>query len=224
MIAQKLLTELSKDETLAKKPYVILIDELFAIDVDSIPIENKFSYARESELGQAIKKVKELSREGAPALEPEGLAFSTQEQRVEKPEEIKAEVASILEEIMKETFQVSEPFQEEGEQITARQVEESKELALKPQPEASFYIQETISEVLKLIKERFDKLEELILSRQTQIDTKELADSLLEGIRLNLEEMVRQEVRKALEQLDMAKIIREETYKAVKERLKELIT
>ncbi|RMH09161.1 MAG: DNA-binding response regulator, partial [Aquificota bacterium] len=58
MIAQKLLTELSKDETLAKKPYVILIDELFAIDVASIPIENKFSYARESELGQAINKVK----------------------------------------------------------------------------------------------------------------------------------------------------------------------
>ncbi len=224
MIAQKLLTELSKDETLAKKPYVILIDELFAIDVASIPIENKFSYARESELGQAINKVKELSREGAPALELEELAFPTQEQKVEKPEEIKAEVASILEEIMKETFQVSEPFQEEGEQITARQVEESKELALKPQPEASFYIQETISEVLKLIKERFDKLEELILSRQTQIDTKELADSLLEGIRLNLEEMVRQEVRKALEQLDMVKILREETYKAVKERLKELIT
>lgn len=226
MIAQKLLIDLSKDEALSKKPYVILIDELFAIDVSSIPIENKFSYARESELSRAIEKLKELAKgklfaeetkEESPSWELESLTIPAEEQGVKEAEEVMSEASSLLEKIIEESFQVSEPTQE---------ATESRELLpqLQPEPAHTKESSQDISNVIELINERFSRLEELLSSRNVQVDAKELANTIIEGLRYDLEEVVRQEVRKAIEQLNLLKILREETYKAVKERLNELIT
>lgn len=63
MLAYRTLTDMARDESLAKKPYILLIDELFTIDVDSIPLERKYNFAREAELSKAIEKVLELTEE-----------------------------------------------------------------------------------------------------------------------------------------------------------------
>ncbi|MDW8097287.1 MAG: hypothetical protein RMI44_04055, partial [Aquificaceae bacterium] len=80
MLARKTLLEMAKDELLSKKPYVLLIDELFTIETEDIPLQKKYSFAREAELDKAIQKVKELVEETAPAVREEVVEVSPQQE------------------------------------------------------------------------------------------------------------------------------------------------
>ncbi|MCS7262821.1 MAG: hypothetical protein NZ560_05350, partial [Aquificaceae bacterium] len=80
MLARKTLLEMAKDELLSKKPYVLLIDELFTIETEDIPLQKKYSFAREAELDKAIQKVRELVEETAPAVREEVVEVSPQQE------------------------------------------------------------------------------------------------------------------------------------------------
>ncbi len=116
MLAYRTLMDMSKDESLAKKPYVLLIDELFTIDVGSIPLERKYSFARESELSKAIEKVLELTKEilaerpAEPLLETYSLEESLplELQPTAFQEEDKG-IMGLLEEIMVSGFEEENP-------------------------------------------------------------------------------------------------------------------
>ncbi|MFN3871281.1 MAG: hypothetical protein ACK4MW_07370, partial [Aquificaceae bacterium] len=66
MLAYRTLMDMSRDENLKRKPYILLMDELFTIDVDSIPLPEKYTFMRTTELNKAIKKIVEII-ERAPA-------------------------------------------------------------------------------------------------------------------------------------------------------------
>jgi len=47
LAAKKRLMELAKDQDIAQKPFLVLIDELFNINIDDVPLRNKHAISRE---------------------------------------------------------------------------------------------------------------------------------------------------------------------------------
>jgi len=64
VIAEKGLIELSQDPDYSKKAYIILIDELFPINVDNVPLDNKEVLSREAEVHLIKGKVEEAVSKG----------------------------------------------------------------------------------------------------------------------------------------------------------------
>lgn len=112
-LAERILTEMSGDMVLSDKHYVLLLDELFAIDADRIPLPKKQSYSREKDIDMAISYLKDLANkltpsfaEPAPAKEPIPPAFAMPQ----APQEEKA--FSLLEELVKEEAKPEMPIEE----------------------------------------------------------------------------------------------------------------
>ncbi len=60
LTAKKRLMELAKDQDIAQKPFLVLIDELFNIRIDDIPLMKKQAISREEDPREIVEKVKEL--------------------------------------------------------------------------------------------------------------------------------------------------------------------
>ncbi len=227
MLAYRTLMDMSKQEELRQKPYVLLIDELFTIDVDSIPLEKKYTFARTTELSKAIQKVLELSREAPP------------ETKMEMPTP-SHEVEDITKELLESLIapQEASPFEDiTGEeptfQETALQEEPFKEYFKeelvpeeKPQ-EAPLAQTANLEDIANLLKEAIkdqlsqEKLYSVISQAVRYEDLKAHISGLIEK---KMEEMLKAQIEEVFSKIDIAKIVREEAYKALKERLKELIT
>lgn len=94
MLAHRVLKEMSEDSLLASKPYIILLDELFTIDVSDIPLGKKYVFGRDTELDKAIQKVLEIIEElpeKAPVSKPEPTTTSFFEEILESTPQVSLE-------------------------------------------------------------------------------------------------------------------------------------
>jgi len=60
LAAKKRLMELAKDQDIAQKPFLVLIDELFNINIDDVPLIDKHVISREEDPEKIVEKFKEI--------------------------------------------------------------------------------------------------------------------------------------------------------------------
>ena len=134
VIAEKGLIDLSNDPVMKNKPYLILVDDLFPINVDSVPLEKKESLSRDSDpqrIREIIVSMAEQAEEEAQVAEeveeltPQEAPPQTQEEPVEEVAGVQEEAGEVAtEEPSEEIAQGEEP-----EEITAEAgVEDVEEL------------------------------------------------------------------------------------------------
>ncbi len=226
MLAQKTLMEMSKEEGLSSKPFILLIDELFTIDVDNIPLPRKYAYGREAELSKAIDKVIELSREvqevyplmEKPASE-EVAELPPPEEEVSIMELLEGLMSSVKEEKVEEVIE-KQPVMEAPKE--EEHVEKPQEKILPSLPLEN--VAQDLANVLKsALSEHFSPstMQSIISS---MLDKEELRRSIISSIEGVVEEVIREQVARYLSAVNVEQILREETYKALKERLSELIS
>lgn len=229
MLAHRTLMDMSRDESLAKKPYVLLIDELFTIDVGSIPLERKYSFAREAELSKAIEKVIELAEE-SPTEQLEEAELETL--FLEEPLPTEPQPATLQEEeggIMSLLEQIIGSGLEEEKPPTSIK-EETSEIEVPEKPVISEGIthMENIAESLAtaikdVIKEQLSQ-EKLFSALSNILSPEEIGRQLAFVLERKLEEVLKEKVSEAFSKIDLSQIVREEAYKVLRERINELIT
>ncbi|MCS7171658.1 MAG: hypothetical protein N3D14_01795 [Aquificaceae bacterium] len=224
MLAQRTLTDMSKDEVLREKPYILLIDELFTIDADSIPLVKKYAFAREAELGKAIQKADELMKEAVqePLTEPL-LMESKEEAFTSEVKEEEASIMSLLEEI------IGSGVEGAAEEIASTGLEEKpEEVKSIPEPEGLTTGVEAIANdfaiaIRDIIKSQLSR--ENVYSILSQlIRYEDLREEVSKTVERTIERVIEEKVEEALSKVDVAQIVREMAYKVLKERLRELIT
>jgi DNA-binding NarL/FixJ family response regulator len=223
VIAEKGLLELSENPQFSVKPYLILIDDLFPIEVDKIPLSAKKSLSRDAtaeDIEKAIQeliaqapaiKVEESPQEEVPAEPPTEVIEEEEIPALENLDKIVEELEKGLEEPVEEE-PVEEPesvvAQEETPPIMEQEVEgkapeeDRKEIASKHE------LPEEIS---------LEGIEEVIKDAVMQ----KLSSLKLENL---VSDLVKDSVKEALSGVDFAQIIREETRKLLKERIEELLS
>ena len=229
MLAYRTLMDMSKDKSLAKKSYVLLIDELFNIDVGSIPLERKYSFAREAELSKAIEKVIELVEE-SPTKQFEEAKLETPSFEESLPTELQPAtlqeeeggIMSLLEEI------IGFGLEEEKPLISTEEEAPKIEVPEKPVVSEGITHMENIAESLAtairdVIREQLSQ-EKLFSALSNILSPEEIGRQLASVLERKLEEVLKEKVSEAFSKIDVSQIVREEAYKVLRERLNELIT
>ena len=223
-MAQRILMDLSKDEEASKRPYVILVDELFAIDTDAIPLPYKYSYARESEFSMAMEKVRELSTQlmekGFLKAEevPLPLETSTMETLFEAEEFPSEEVS---EELEKEPTNIDEIL---GLLISKGTAEEEMSIeAVSQMPTEKLepnYMEEKLQEdkttLMRDIKASFENEVQQILPNVIESALKELFE------RLDIHGVIRDEVQRRLSKVDIVGIVQQILPNVIESAIKDL--
>ncbi len=256
VIAEKGLTELAGDEAMSQKAYVILVDDLFPINVDSIPLEKKVSVSRDTDPDR-LKEIIEEQLSAVPQVEEEvQVQELPQEEEVEEVQEVEEqpieelaqELAQNIEEMevqpQEEVIEEALPQEEEIPALEAlgkliegefQEVEEEtavEEEAVEEVPqEAEFEKAEVPAQpqAVSISGEDINRIVESAIAKALSEDRiKEAVSKALEerafDIRDMVADVVRREVEKVFEELDIRNLIRQATYQALKERLEELIT
>ena len=269
VIAEKGLIEMAGDNEIASKPFVILVDDLFPINVDNIPLENKVAVSRDTD-PERLKEIVREELEKAPAPQ-----VSTQEQPTEQPvaveeqepeeqkvEEIVEEIPQVPEEIEVEPVEEPAVQEESVEDIVQEipQVEDVQveEVAPKEEEEEEIPALEALEKIIeerKLAEESAEETEEVGEEMEpatvapqvdiSQIDVERVIEDAISralsedrikeavlkaigesmgDIRNMISEVVKQEVDKAFEELDIKNLVRQATYQALKEKLEQLIS
>lgn len=231
MLAYRTLMEMSKDEFLAKKPYILLIDELFTIDVGNIPLSQKYTFAREAELSKAIEKIVELAKE-VPAEYAKEVVSETplpEETLLTEPQPVSLQeeettIMSLLEEIIGSGIEEVEeekppvPELEEPIEVAPKQPIVSESL-----PQVENVVESLAAAIKDTIKEQLSQ-EKVSSILSNILKPEEISKQLSLVLERMLEEILREKVSEVLSEIDVSKIVREEAYKVLKERLSELIT
>jgi hypothetical protein len=204
--AEKRLIELAKDQDIAQKPFLVLIDELFTINIDDIPLRNKHIISREKDPKKIVEKFKEiilpLKEEETTLMQMLGELIEEQEVVQEKEKDVEVEeFPQFIKEFempkLEESLLPTEEFAFE---------EQKEEPTITPQ----MPIQEAVPTVSAL---------------EHKTEEKDVLKSL--SIRQVIEETIKEEIRRAFEGFnlnDLAKeLLREELKKDIGSMLKEEI-
>ncbi|WP_448587608.1 hypothetical protein [Thermocrinis sp.] len=242
LTAKRRLMNLSKDPALSSKPFVILIDELFSIDVEDIPLSEKYKVSRGDSPENIAKKIMEIltSTELKPITD-EGIAPVQMFEELIKVEEEQKPLEEILESITitEEAEKVLELKEDiiQPEEIT---IPEEREIPFIPIEEAVPSLEKIQVEDVFVPKEQVEQVP--LVPTQTALSAEEIKEmiagmlreigpiddiirnTLKETMGEKLEQILREEIKKAIESIPLENMIRELTYQALKERLKELIT
>ncbi len=229
MLAYRTLMAMSKDESLAKKPYVLLIDELFTIDVGSIPLERKYSFAREAELSKAIEKVIELAEESpteqfeeakleTPSLE-ESLPTELQPATLQEEE---GGIMSLLEEMIESGLEEEKPLTSIEEETSQIEVPE-KPVISEGITHMESIVESLATAIKDVIREQLSQ-EKLFSALSNILSPEEIGRQLASVLERKLEEVLKEKVSEAFSKIDVSQIVREEAYKVLRKRLNELIT
>ncbi len=206
IIAEKGLVDMSKDEVMSQKPYVILVDDLFPINVENIPLPKKFPLSRDADPSQ-IKETIERAFQEAPKVEEVKEEPQVQEVKEEKVEEI------VERELPEEVPEI------EIESVETKEEEEAPALqALESVMEEKGWKEEVSEEAVK------EAVSESLSEERIREIVTRVVEERLEDIKATLTEAIRSKVDQAFEEVDVKEIIREVAYKALKERLDELVT
>jgi DNA-binding NarL/FixJ family response regulator len=206
LAAKKRLMELAKDQYIAQKPFLVLIDELFNINIDDIPLRKKQAISREENPREIVEKVKELL---LPLEEEETTLMQMFGELIEKQEVVQE----------KEKDVEVEEFPQIIKEFEMPKLEESllpmEEFAFEEQKEEpTITPQMPIQEAVPTVSAREHKTEE-----------KDVLKSL--SIRQVIEETIKEEIKRAFEGFnprDLAReLLREELKKDIGSMLKEEI-
>ncbi len=224
VIAEKGLIEMSADPKLSEKAYLILIDDLFPINVDSIPLTYKEALSRDTD-PQRIKEVaEELFSKAQPTDE-----ITEQSEEIPSLESFPIEdqqVTQQIEESPQEEISTELPKEEE-EEIPALSALERviEEQQLKSEPSKA---EEEINTKADMQVEIDKLLEDTLKKSLSDERLKQIFTEVLEGkisqVREIAEDIIRNEIRNILESINVEEIIRQITYQVLKERLEELIS
>jgi len=204
-VAERTLVEMASDERTAGKPFLILLDDLFPINVEGIPLERKVSLPRDTDPERIRKMVDE-------ELKKYEQVVPVQREIEEPPAELEVEVEP--------TFEEEIPALEALERIM-----EGKGIELEEAPQETFQV-EPQAEIGKV------DLDGLIRDAVAKALSEERIRGAIEGVlresmkevRDMVLEVVRREVEKVFEELDIKSLVKQTTYQALKEKLEELIS
>ncbi len=240
VIAERGLEEMSKNEVMASKHYVILVDDLFPINVDHINLKSKEVVPRDT----SPVAIAEIVRE--EALKDQEPASQTQEVYEEEPTGTLEEPSQeITEQPIQEVSGPSVDLEEEqADMIGAEEEEEFLPAleALEKVMEGEEYKEEVKER--ESIQEDQHKVEDISIDQITSSIREEVKNVVSEAIsekvvreiitgvienkvgdlKSIVEETIKEEVEKALKGLDIDSIIKQTTYKVLKERIEELIS
>ncbi len=224
IIAEKGLTDMSKDDVMAGKPYVILVDDLFPINVDNVPLEKKYPVSRDADPSQIKDLIfRAFAEAGAVAEEPVTEEVSSQEEVEEEAAEEKVEEI-IEKEIPQEIPEIEiEQVQEEEEAPALQALERVME-------ERETYAQEKRGEVeaVKPPQNIEELVREAVARSLSEERVKEALSKALEekmeDIRTVVSEAIKAKIDQILEEMDIKELIRQTAYKALRDRLDELVT
>ncbi len=253
VIAEKGLIDMASDPELSRKLYLILVDDLFPINVDGIPLERKIAVSRDTDPA----RLKELLTEQESAVpeppvqtesaEPgEGPVPSAGEETVaeesveesafqEVPEDSVPEIEITPAQTEIPEIEVEEEAQEEEiPALTALEkiIEEQKlreEAGQEEQPPATQEETASAPPQIHIPQEEISRLvESAVANALSEEKIREILSAVLEekvsDLRDALGEAIRGEIERAFEELDIRNLIRQATYQALKERLEELIS
>jgi len=228
LAAKKRLMELAKDQDIAQKPFLVLIDELFNINIDDVPLRNKHAISREESPKEIVKKFKEIL---VPLKEQETTLIQMLGELLEKQESVQE----------KEEGVEVEEFPQIIKELEMPKLEESplpmEESVLKEQKEETTPISQIpIKEAVPMVnvsEQKTERLEDVLRSLPLE-DVKKLIEEAIkeeikkafEGFNLGdlVRELLREELKKSIESVPLEGIIKEITYQVLRERLRELIT
>jgi DNA-binding NarL/FixJ family response regulator len=231
LAAKKRLMELAKDQDIAQKPFLVLIDELFNINIDDVPLRNKHAISREESPKEIVEKFKEIL---VPLKEQETTLIQMLGELLEKQEVVQESVENV------ETQKTPEIIQE-TEVAELPKLEESplpmEESVLKEQKEETTPISQIpIKEAVPMVnvsEQKTERLEDVLRSLPLE-DVKQVIEETIkeeikrafEGFNLSdlARELLREELKKGIESVPLEGIIKEITYQVLRERLRELIT
>jgi hypothetical protein len=231
LAAKKRLMELAKDQDIAQKPFLVLIDELFNINIDDVPLRNKHAISREESPKEIVEKFKEIL---VPLKEQETTLIQMLGELLEKQEVVQESVENVetqkTPEIIQETEVAELPKLEESplpmeESVLKEQKEETTPILQIPIKEA--VPMENVSE------QKTERLEDVLkgvsledIKKVVEETIKEEIKRAFEGFNLSdlARELLREELKKSIESMPLEGIIKEITYQVLRERLRELIT
>lgn len=205
-IAEKNLTELAEDPVLREKHYLILLDDLFPINVDKLDLPNK----------------EVLNRDIPPKLIAEHVESMLQKiemhpQFQEKP--VQEELPQLEEEELVVEFHGGESLEEESlEEVVESQVAEPQESPVQKQ------IAHVGSVSLSLDENTIKAAIIEALSKELGGLREEVKMEVIGYARGILESVVREEIEKIFLELKIGNLIREETKRIVEEKLRELLS
>jgi len=222
--AKKRLIELAKDQDIAQKPFLVLIDELFNIRIDDIPLRKKQAISREEEPREIVEKVKELL---TPLKEEEITLMQMRGELLEKQEAVQEKEKGAETEEFSHIIKEFEMPKSEESPLPVKEfvLEEQKE---EPTPTPQIPIEETVPTVSALEQKTEEKglLKSPSIRQIVEEAIKEEIKKAFEGFALSdlVKELLKEELKKRIESIPLESIIREITYQVLRERLRELIT
>jgi DNA-binding NarL/FixJ family response regulator len=224
LTAKKRLMELAKDQDIAQKPFLVLIDELFNINIDDVPLRNKHAISREESPKEIVEKFKEIL---VPLKEEETTLMQMLGELIEKQEVVQEKEKDVeVEEFPQIIKEFEMPKLEEGllpmEEFAFE--EQKEEPTITPQ----MPIQEAVPTVSawEHETEKKDVLKSLSIRQVIEETIKEEIRRAFEGFNPSdlARELLREELKKDIGSIPLESIIREITYQVLRERLRELIT
>jgi DNA-binding NarL/FixJ family response regulator len=228
LAAKKRLMELAKDQDIAQKPFLVLIDELFNINIDDVPLINKHAISREESPKEIVEKFKEiivpLKEEETTLMQMLGELLEKQEAEQEKEKDVEPEeFLQIIKELeMPKLEESSLPIEEFA-------FKEQKE---EPTPIPQIPIEEVLPTV-SASEQKTERLEDVLRSLPLEDVKQVIEETIKEEIKRAFEgfnpsdlvrELLREELKKSIESIPLESIIKEITYQVLRERLRELIT
>jgi DNA-binding NarL/FixJ family response regulator len=228
LAAKKRLMELAKDQDIAQKPFLVLIDELFNINIDDVPLRNKHAISREESPKEIVEKFKEIL---VPLKEQETTLIQMLGELLEKQEAVQEKEKGVeVEEFPQIIKEVEMPKLEESqlpmeESVLKEQKEETTPISQIP-------IKEAVP-MVNVSEQKTERLEDVLRSLPLE-DVKQVIEETIkeeikrafEGFNLGdlVRELLREELKKSIESIPLEGIIKEITYQVLRERLRELIT
>jgi len=228
LAAKKRLMELAKDQDIAQKPFLVLIDELFNISIDDVPLRNKHAISREESPTEIVEKFKEII---VPLKEEETTLMQMLGELLEKQEAVEEkEKGTETEEFIHITKELEMPKLEESPlPVKEFVLEEQKE---EPIPVPQIHIEEAVPTV-SASQQKTERLEDVLKGVSLEDIKKVVEETIKEEIKKVFQgfnpsdlvrELLREELKKSIESIPLEGIIKEITYKVLRERLRELIT
>ena len=226
-IAEKNLMELSEDPALREKHYLILMDDLFPINVDKLNLPNKEVVNRDAPATLIAEQIESILQK----TQATGVQSKPQEAPVEVPKTEEELIQGNVPEFGEETQEVTaeKPVAKEKEEVKEEITQEPfkeylEELATSQTPQPQTPPPATGNVSLSLDEKTLKAAIVEAISKELSGLREEVKMEVSGYIRDVIESVVREEIEKYLLELKIGDLIREETKKIVEEKLKELLS
>jgi DNA-binding NarL/FixJ family response regulator len=228
LAAKRRLMELAKDQDIAQKPFLVLIDELFNINIDDVPLRNKHAISREKSPKEIVEKFKEIF---VPLKEEEKTLMQMLGELLEKQEAVQEkEKGTETEEFLQIIKEFEMPKLEESSLPTEEFT--FKEQKGETKPISQIPIKEAMPTV-SASQQKTERLEDVLKGLSLEDIKKVVEETIKEEIKRAFQgfnpsdlvrELLREDLKKSIESIPLESIIKEITYEVLRERLRELIT